>query len=121
MEAISNLGRLWSPFTSCSSILSPAIPTDNLDFWMRLHPGFCCFSFAIRQEVNDLVALQVQQDRAEFSPTTEGKVIYSKLRYPFSGCCWKDHETTKDRCGRRLNSQTSRQSSSQLSTGCQAN
>jgi hypothetical protein len=79
MEAISNLGRLWSPFTSCGSILSPALPTDELDVWMRLHPHFCCFALAIGQEVNDLVALHVEQKAAAFPATTEGEVVASKL------------------------------------------
>ena len=74
----------------------------------------------IRQEINDVVALQVDQDGAEFSPTTESEIIYPKLCYLFSGCCWKDHDTAKDRCWRRLNSQTSCESGSQLSTGRQA-
>src|SRR5271165_1989756 len=103
MEAISNLGCLWSPRACSSSILSPAIPTDDLDFWVPFHPDFCCFRFAIRQEINDVVALHVDQDRAEFSPTTEGKIIDSKLHDPFSGCSWKHHDTANDRGWRRLN------------------
>ena len=39
---------------------------------MRLHPRFCRFGLAIRQEVNDLVALHVDQNSAEFPATTEG-------------------------------------------------
>jgi hypothetical protein len=35
--------------------------------------------------VNDFVALHVHQDRAEIFPATEGKIIYSKLHYPFYG------------------------------------
>ncbi len=79
METIGNLACLWGPFTGCGSIISPTIPTDKLDFWMRFHPDFCCFCLPVGQEVNDLVALHVDENAAKPPATTESEVIYSKL------------------------------------------
>src|SRR6266487_1643426 len=84
---------------------------------MRTHPSSGGFFLAIRQEIDCLVALHIYQDRAEIPSTTEREILYSKLRYAFYGCCWKDHDTAKDRGWRRLNSETLRKSGSQLSTG----
>src|SRR5229473_8383826 len=120
MEPICTLDGLRSATGCRRGRVAAAIPTHQLDFWMRFHPSFGRFCLAIRQEINDVVALQVYQDGAEFSPTTESEIIYPKLCYLFSGCCWKDHDTAKDRCWRRLNSETLRESGSQLSTGRQA-
>jgi hypothetical protein len=71
MKTLHNLPRLWSALTRSSGVITPAITTHQIDFWMSLHPDFGGFCFAVSQEVNDLVALQIYQDRAEFSPTTE--------------------------------------------------
>jgi len=101
--------------------LAAAIPTHQVNFRMRTHPSSGGFFLAIRQEIDCLVALHIYQDRAEFPSTTEREIIYSKLRYAFYGCCWKDHDTAKDRGWRRLNSETLRKSGSQLSTGSFAN
>jgi hypothetical protein len=43
------------------------------------------------------MTLHIYQDRAEFPPTTEGKVIYSKLRYLFYWCWWKRHDAADNR------------------------
>ncbi len=68
---------------------------------MPFHPRFGGFRLAIRQEVNDFVALHVDQDAPEFPSTTEGEVIYSKLYYLLYWLCWKRHHATKngDRAG----------------------
>jgi len=96
MEAISNLGRLWGPFTGSGSIISSTISTDELDFWVRFHPGFRCFCLAVRQEVNHLVALHIDENAAKLPPTTKGEVIYSKLYYLFYWRCWKGHDAAED-------------------------
>src|SRR5690348_3823311 len=96
MKTVRNLPRLWSALTRSSGIITPAITTDQIDFWMSLHPDFGGFCFAVWQEVNDLVALQVYQDRAEFSATTERKIIYSQLEHLFDWLCWECHNTSKN-------------------------
>src|SRR5260370_1699398 len=96
MEAISNLGRLWGPFTGSRSIISPTISTHELDFWMRFHPSFCGFCFPVRQEVNHLVALHVDQNAAKLPPTTESEIIYSKLHDLLYWRCWKRHDAAQN-------------------------
>src|SRR6266487_1434282 len=96
MKTIRNLCRLWSTFTRSCRIISPSITAHEIDFWMQNHPSFCGFCFAIRQEVNHLVALHVYQDRAEFSPTTESKIIYSQLRHLSDRLCRQRHDAPEN-------------------------
>src|SRR2546421_4320788 len=79
MEPICTLDSLRSATGCRRGIVAAAIPTHQLDFWMRFHPRFGRFCLAIGQEINDVVALQVYQDGAEFSPTTEREIIDPKL------------------------------------------
>jgi hypothetical protein len=37
------------------SIISTTIATDQFDFRMSLNPGFCRFSFAVRQQIQHFV------------------------------------------------------------------
>jgi hypothetical protein len=48
------------------------------------------------------MALHIYQDRAEFLSTTEGKIVYSKLRDVFYGQRWKCHDASENRCPARL-------------------
>src|SRR5260370_3498777 len=81
MKAVGYLRSLRSRLAGCGSIVSPSIPTHQINFWVLSHPsggGFCC---PIRQEINHLVALQVHQDGPEVPPATESEIVYAKLRY----------------------------------------
>src|SRR5260221_1505492 len=83
VEPVSDLGRLWSALARSSSVITSSITTDKFNFWMRPHPGSGGFCLTGGQEGNDVVALHVNQNAAEFSSTTEGEVIYFPLHYPF--------------------------------------
>src|SRR6266699_3415805 len=96
MEAIRNLSRLWGPLTCSRSILSPTISTHQINFWMRAHPGGGGFCLAIRQKVNDFVALHVDQNTAEFPATPEGEVIYSKLYHLLDWLCRQRHHAAEN-------------------------
>src|SRR6266704_3847994 len=102
VEPISNLGRLRGPFTCSCCIISSSIPAHQVNFRMRTHPSSGGFFLAIRQEVDCLVALHIYQDRAKFPSTTEGEIVYSKLRDVFYGQCWKCHDTSENRRPARL-------------------
>ncbi len=102
---------------STRSIISPTISTHQLDFWMRFHPRFGGFCLAIRQKVNHFVALHVDQNAAEFPPTTEGKVIYSKLYYVLYWLCWKCHHATQNGHPAGLYPQSIRHACSKHPTG----
>jgi hypothetical protein len=91
MESISHLCRLWSALARPSRVITSSITADQFNFWMRPHPGSSGFCLPVRQEVNHVVALHVNQDAAEFPATTEGEVIYSQLHYLFYWRGWSCH------------------------------
>lgn len=79
MKPIRTLDGLRSATGYRRGIVAATIPTHQLDFWVRAHPGRRGLFLPIGQEVNDVVTLQIDQDRAEFSPATERKVIYPEF------------------------------------------
>ena len=96
MEAISNLGRLRSALACSSSIVTPSITADEFDFWMGSHPGSSGFRFAVRQEINHLVADHIDKDRAELSSPAKCEIIYSKLSHRLHRLCRKRHDPAKN-------------------------
>src|SRR5260370_26337289 len=78
MEPICTLDGLRSATGCRRGIVAAAIPTHQLDFWLRFHPSFGRFYLAIRQEINDVVPSHVYPPAAESSSTTYGEVNYPK-------------------------------------------
>jgi hypothetical protein len=56
------------------------------DHWVGGHPRGGGFGLPVRQQINDLVRVQVYHDRAERSPTLKGKVVVAQTRHMF---CWR--------------------------------
>src|SRR5947208_6940397 len=63
MEAIGYFNGLGSPLSRRRSILATSVAADMGDFGMRFHPGRYSFLLTVRQEIKDLVPLQIHQDR----------------------------------------------------------
>jgi hypothetical protein len=57
MEPVGAFKGLRGPSPSGSGIISPTIPEEGFDFGMSPHPDFGRFRLAVRQEIEDLVAL----------------------------------------------------------------
>src|SRR5207248_7700435 len=81
MIPICDLNRLWSAFFGCSSIVFATIATDMGNFGMPFHPSRCSVLVAVRQEVKDLMLLQIHKYCAKGSPTAEREVVYSQMRH----------------------------------------
>ena len=79
MEAVSTLHRLGNRCLCCCSIVPSTIPAHDLNFWVGFHPGGCGCGFSVRQDIEDLMTLQIDQKRAEGAATLERKVINPKL------------------------------------------
>ncbi len=58
VEAIGGLERLGSTLAGGGSILFSTITADQFDLRMRLYPGFGGFRLAVRQQIQDPVALE---------------------------------------------------------------
>ena len=72
MEAVGALNRLGSRCLRRRSIISPTIPAHDPDFWVGFHPGGCGFGFSVREDIDDLMALQIDQKRSIGASTLEG-------------------------------------------------
>jgi hypothetical protein len=96
VEAVRALDRLGSACRSSRSIVSSTIPTDQRDFWMGGHPGGCVFCFAVSQDIDHLVCLQIDEDGAEPASPFEGKIIDAKLDDWFDRLCGQGHDAPKN-------------------------
>src|SRR5258708_4108063 len=63
---------------------------------MFLQPDFDCFCLAIWQHINGLMALHIDQDAAEFTPTPQGKVVYTYLQYLLDWLFRQGHNAPND-------------------------
>src|SRR5215472_8277281 len=79
MEPVGALNRLGNRCLCRSRVVPSTIPAHDPDFWMGFHPGGCGFGFSVRQDIEDLMTLQVNQKRAEGAATLERKVINPQL------------------------------------------
>jgi hypothetical protein len=75
VEPICTLSGLRSATSSSRGIVSSTITTHEPDFRVRAHPSRDGFDGSVRQEVNDVVALQIYEDGAERSSTSEREII----------------------------------------------
>ena len=75
MEPVGTLNRLRSRSLCRRSIVSSAISAHHPDFWVRSHPGGCSFRFSIRQNINDVMALQIDEKRSIGASTLQCEII----------------------------------------------
>ena len=69
MEPVGALNRLGDRCLCRSSIVTSTIPAHYPDFWVGLHPGGCGFGFSVREDIENLMTLQIDQKRAEGAAT----------------------------------------------------
>src|SRR5438552_10816945 len=114
---ICDLNRLRSAFFSSCSIVFAAIAADMGDFGMLFHPSCCGFLLTVRQEIKDLMQLQIHQHRAKGSATAEREVVHTQMRHLVCLRGGKLDDSTQD--ARTLGSNT--ETRTQASAGGQAN
>src|SRR6266699_2704777 len=121
MEAISHLNRLRSAGRCRAGVLTASVAADMGDFGMRFHPGRCGVLLTVRQEVKDLMPLQIHQHGAKGSATAEREVVHTQMHHLV--CLWgaKLHHSPQDTRPRDLYPQTRPQACSPASARGQAN
>ncbi len=121
MEAISYLNGLRSASRYRAGVLTAAIAAHMSDFGMRFHPGRCGFLLTVRQQILDLVPLEIHQYRAKGSATPEREVIHTQMHHLVGRLCRKLHDATQNARPRGPYLQTRTQACSQPSARSQAN
>ncbi len=79
------------------------------DLGMASYPSGNRLDIAIGQQVNDVMALHIDQNGSKGSTTTEGKVVKAKHRDLAYRHRWRAHDPTQDAHVRRLYPQTQTQ------------
>ena len=64
MEPVCNLYGIRSTEANSQCIIPGSIPTDELDIWMSSEPAFQAAGRTISKQINDLVVLQIDENRA---------------------------------------------------------
>ena len=121
MEAVSSLNGLWSPTRHRTSVLTAAIAADMGDFRMFFHPGRCAFLLPVRQQVKDLVPLEIHQHGAKGSATAEREIVHPQMHHLVCRLSGQLHDATQNARPRDRYPQTSTQARSQPSARSQAN
>ena len=75
VEAIGDLSRLWGTLSSTLGVESAAVAADDLDLGMLAEPSRGAFGGAIRQHVDDLTPLQVDDQRSVATALDPAPVI----------------------------------------------
>ncbi len=86
MEPVSHLDGVRRSLARSGGIVTGAISADELDSRMGLEPTFQACGRPIRQQIDNLMILQVNQDRAIGDVATKGPIIYSKIRWSRMSC-----------------------------------
>src|SRR5207248_10433820 len=92
MEAISYLNRLRSAGRCRAGVLTASVAAHMGDFGMRFHPGRCGVLLTVRQEIRDLMPLQIHQYGAKGSATAEREVVHSQTLHLVCLCGGKLHD-----------------------------
>src|SRR5207248_2946720 len=121
MEAISYLNRLRSAGRYRAGVLTAAIAAHMGNVGMRLHPGCGGFLLPVRQEIKDVVPLQIHQYGAKGSATARREVVYPQMHHLVCRLCSKHHDSTQDTRPRGPNTKTRTQARTQASAGGHAN
>ncbi len=75
VEAIGDLSRLWGTLSSALCVESAAVAADDRDLGMLAEPSRGAFGGAIRQHVDDLTPLQVDDQRSVATAFDPGPVV----------------------------------------------
>src|SRR5438445_5783763 len=102
MEPVGALNCLGSRYLCRCSIVASTILAHYPDFWMRFHPGGCSFGFSVREDIFDLVTLQIDQKRAVSAATFERKIINTQLGNLPNQLSWQGHNASKNGLARGL-------------------
>src|SRR5438128_8489662 len=89
METISNLHGLWSALAGGIGIVARSISADHFDFGMALQPGLRGFLRAIGEQIDDAMALQIDQNGPIVLSAFVGPVVESE--YPHRFDFWGRH------------------------------
>src|SRR5258706_13679958 len=109
MIAVCDLDGLWSACFGCSSIVFAAIAADMGDFRMPFHPSRCGVLLTVRQEVKDLMAVQIHQYRPKGSAPAKREVVHTQMLHLVCRLGGKLHDATQNGRPRGLYPQTSTQ------------
>src|SRR5262245_13580463 len=75
MEAICDLEGAWRPLADGFRIPLGAVAAHDLNLGMRTQPRFECRRLTIGQQINDTMALPVDNDRSKRAPSAVGPVV----------------------------------------------
>src|SRR5579863_7643275 len=84
MEAIGHLNGLWSAGRGSTGVFRASVTAHMGDFWMSGHPRGSGVGLPVRQQVDDLVRVQIDHDRAERSTAPKRKIIDAQTLYVLS-------------------------------------
>jgi hypothetical protein len=87
VEAIRHLQRLWRAARGPIRKVRAAVTTDDHDLRLRLQPGRERVRLAIRQEVNDVTPLEIDEERAVTMATADTPVI--DTHHPWRRSRWQ--------------------------------
>src|SRR5437763_5325802 len=121
MEAISYLNRLRSAGRCRARVLTASVAAHMGDFGMRFHPGRGGVLLTVRQEIKDLMPLQIHQHGAKGSATAEREVVHTQIHHLVGRLGGKLHDSPQDTRSRGLYPQTRPQAYPQASARGQAN
>src|SRR5579884_1864705 len=101
MEPVGTLDGLRCRRQSRRSVVSSTISAHHSDFWMGPHPGGGGFGFPIRQNIENLMTLQIDQERSIDASTLERKIINAELGDLSNWLGGQRHDAAKQRvaCG----------------------
>src|SRR3989442_1566125 len=80
-----------------AGILTASIAAHMGDLGMGLHPGGGGFCLAVWQQVNDLVRVQIHQDRAERSAAQKREIINAQAMNLLCWLRWESHDSANNR------------------------
>lgn len=104
VPAVGDLNSLWRTLAHSIRVGAGAVTCDDLDTGVLAEPTCQRFGLSVRQKVNDLVALQVDQNGAVAMAAPPGPVIDSKharcRRRTLAGCR-RSHSEQRIGTGRR--------------------
>jgi hypothetical protein len=103
MPAICDLFGLGRSLCRTISIGSSSISADNLNFGVGSQPLFHAFGFAIGQKIKDLMAFEVNDDRAVAFSSLPREIINANGSHLLRCWCWKELEGVQQRYARDLN------------------
>src|SRR5258708_26208099 len=102
MEAICALSSLRGSIGRGGGIISSTISPDQRDFWVRSHPGRNRFDFAVGQDIEHTMTLEINQQCSVRTPSLERKVINAQLNHLPNRGGWESHDPPENGLPRGL-------------------